>query len=431
MKKLLACALALTLLLGCASVLALTFSAVGSYELPFTLKAPPTVAVEKIDGDSPTTMKFVYSMDNEMAEWLRRRETFNGEGDFFAQYPFDDLWVHIQIDWAVDDVKDPVSGWHYNEYWDGHPYYSWGHDDEDHCRVSDWDVVDAWIGSSDTVNDVWVTRGVPNDERWYGNPETGTPGVRDQLRPDQYTYDEENEELRIDFTQHTMYFRARFVVTVRTESDEVTDDYFFSDWSETVAWGKDAASTEIDLSAIKAPVVTGLRMTDDEFNGAPIVAFTLTVPDELSRNLTLLEAKGGTVWIEVEARLNKEGAEWVELQGDWTVKPGEMTAALQNLAEHEGGIEQDAEILLRTRYWVQTPEEEEFRTDWSNVITFGSDKVELATEAPLADATPAMGEEDEVTETKTGCSCSCGGAAAFIALIPLLAAAAARFFFKG
>ena len=386
-------------------------------EIPFTLKAPPTVAVEKVDGDSPTTMKFTYSMDNEMAEWFRSRETAEDQGEFFAQYPFDDLWAHIQIDWALDDVNDPVSGWHYNQYWDGHPYYGWGHDDEDHCRVSDWDVVEAWIGSTDTVNNVWVTRGVPNDDRWNGNPETGTPGVKDQLNPDQYTYDEENEELYIDFGQHTMYFRARFVVTVRTESDEVMDKYYFSDWSETVAWGKDAESAEIDLSVIKPPVVTGLRMTDEEFNDHPVIAFTLTVPEELSSTLTILEAKGGAIWIDTEAKL-EDGEEWVGLQGDWTVKSGEMTAALQNLAEKLGGIEQDAKVLFRARYYVQPAEGEAFTTDWSNIITFGSDEVVVPT-----DAVPVDAEATEPAETDSGMSFNCKCASIVWVLIPIAALA--------
>ena len=371
MRKIFACALALTLLLGCVPALAMSVTSTGN-ALPFELKAPPTVAMTKTDGDSPTTMQLTYSMDNAMCEFLKQKETAEDLGEFFAPYPYDDLWVNIQVDWAVDDVNDAVSGWHCNDYWYGIQGFGLGYDDQGRLRVSDWDVVDCGIGGAQTVNDIWVTRGVPNDSRFNGDPEQLTPGIKDQLREDQYTYDYEAETVVIDFTQHTMYLRVRFVVITRTETeDNYRDDFYYSDWSETVAYGKDAAGTDIDLSVIKAPVVTGLRMTDELFNDCPVVAFTLTVPDELSSTLTKLQAMGGYVSIETEARL-RDGSDWYGLQGDWTVTSGEMTAALQNLYQNEV-IENNSEVLFRARYFVQPADGNAFTTDWSNIITFGSD----------------------------------------------------------
>ncbi len=370
--------------------------------LPFELNAPENIAVSKTDGDSPTTMQFTFSVPNDMCDFLYRKEHSADLEAFFDDYSFSDLWVDIQVDWAIDDVDDPVSGWHFSEYWNGRDRFGFGYDEEGRIRVSDWDCVSGASVPAETVGNIWLTRGIPNDFRWNGDPEQGTPGVKDQLNPDQYTYDYDNEELYIDFTEHTMYMRARFAVTVRTESeDDVTDSFYYSGWSETVAYGKDAESAEIDLSVLKAPVIKGLRLLDDEFDGYPVAAYTLEVPDELSELLPRLTVAGGTVNIEVEARVG--GGEWVELQGDWIITSGELTASLRNLAEAEGGIDTGAAIELRARYCVYGYGDDEYSTDWSNVITFGAG---YCAETEPAGNEPAGNGSGDGVPVNTGCKCA-------------------------
>jgi hypothetical protein len=317
----------------------------------------------------------------------------------------DDIWMNVQIDWALDDVNDSISGWHYTEYWDGDAYFGLGHDSDGNARWSEWDVVDGGLNNAtETVQDMWITRGVPNDDRWRGNPETHMPGVKDQLRPEQYTYNETEEELRIDYTKHTMYFRARFVVTVRKDGEP--DKYYFSEWSNIASVGKGAEAFEpLKKADLDAPVITGLRMTDKEFNYNPIVAFTLTVPDKLMENATKVEAHGGGIVIEVWARV-KGDAEFTELQGDWIIKAGEMESALFNLAnDSRPHIAKDTIIELRCRYRYDHPRyfDGEIYSDWSKIISFGTDDINQGGN-PVTDATtPSTAPEDPTDPGKKTC----------------------------
>ena len=88
-------------------------------------------------------------------------------------------------------------------------------------------------------------------------------GLKDQLRPDQFTYDYENEELYIDFTKHTVYVRARFVFVARKTGVE-GEQYYFSPWSDTASCGKDAeAYTPIKPGDIaKIPLGFGIEVPD-------------------------------------------------------------------------------------------------------------------------------------------------------------------------
>ena len=349
--------------------------------LPFDLVAPAYVtAVLGDGGDSPTTTNVTYSLSNEMTTFFKNLEKASLDEkyeEFMSSYKFDEIWMNIQLDWALDDVDDEISGWHYTEYWDGDPYFGLGHDSEGNPRWSDWDVVEGGLNNAtETVQDIWVTRGVPNDERWNGDPERHIPGVKDQLRPEQYVYDEEEETLYIDFTEHTMYYRMRFVVTTRT--DGVNDTWYFSDWSNVAMIGKDAKAyeplTEDDLSA---PVLTDLHMTDQEFNGHAVIALTLTVPDKLAEDAAYVEAWGGVYWIEAQARFRGD-TEWVGLQGDWIIKGGEMEFALMSLSrEDHVYVKKSDEIELRLRYYVyQRETDTEMWSEWSEINNFsGGDDV--------------------------------------------------------
>ncbi len=379
MKKLLA------LLLVCVLALPLmaVYSSAAESDLPFELVAPAYVTANHLDGnDSPTTTKLTYSLSNEMTAFFKNMDNAylnDTIEQFMSEIGCDDIWVSIQVDWALDDVNDSISGWHYNKYWDGDEYFGLGRDSEGNPRWSDWDVVDWGLNNAtETVQDIWVTRGVPNDDRWNGDPERHMPGVKDQLRPEQYTYDYDEETVHIDYTKHTMYFRIRFVVTVRIDGEY--DKYYFSDWSNIASVGKDAESfvplTKADLAA---PVITDLHMTDKEFNGNPIVAFTLTVPDKLMEDATKVEAHGGSIVIEVEGRV-KGDKEFVSLQGDWIIKAGEMESALFNLAnESRPNVPKDSIIELRCRYRYDHPKyfDDAVYSDWSKIISFGTDDINM------------------------------------------------------
>ena len=401
-KTLISIALVTAVFLGCAAISA----PAAADGLPFDLVPPAYVSAKwEEGGDSPTTTKLTYSLSNDMTTFFKNKETAHLDDtidQFMENIGCDDIWMNVQIDWAVDDVKDDVSGWHYTKYWDGDEYFGLGRDSEGNSRWSEWDIVDCGLNNAtETVQDIWVTRGVPNDDRWNGNPETHTPGVKDQLRPEQYTYDEENEELHIDYTKHTVYFRARFVLVIRKDGEG--DKYYFSEWSNITSVGKDAEKLEpLTKADLDAPVITGLRMTDKEFNDNPIVAFTLTVPDKLTENATKVEADGGRIVIEVWARV-KGDAEFVQLQGDWIIKAGEMESALFSLANEERQtVPKDSVIELRCRYRYDHTKyfDGEIYSDWSKTISFGTDDINYNT-APVGSGTATP--DDPSKPTKKTC----------------------------
>ena len=373
MKKLLSVFLVCFMLLTEATVMA---SAEG--ELPFELTAPQNVYAKWLEGDdSPTTVQFAYSLANEMTVFFKDRDEAATNGtiaSFMSKYDYEEIWMTCQIDWAIDDTVDTVSGWHYSQYWDGSNERSIGYDDDWHIRVSDWDGVDVWLNNAtETVQEAWILRGVTTST-FYGDPEQNTPGIKDQLRPDQYSYDESEERLTIDFTEHTAYFRARFVVTTRNEDG---DKYYYSDWSNVCSVGKNSEKLEpLTKSDLNAPVISGLHMTDRTFNDNPVVAFTLTVPDELAAMATRVAAAGGGIYIETEARV-KGDTEWTLMgNADRDVKAGELECALIHLVNSDRpNIPADTEIELRCRYYCYQQGLDDIYSDYSKVISFGTDEI--------------------------------------------------------
>ena len=400
MKKVLSAILVCILLLSCLTV----FASAAESDLPFDLVPPAYVSAKWLEGnDSPTTTNLAFCLSNEMTTFFKNKETAHFDGtieQFMKNIGCDDIWMEVQIDWAVDDVNDSVSGWHYTKYWDGDDYYGLGKDSEGNSRCSEWDFVSAGgiNNATETVQTVQVTRGVPNDDRWNGDPETHTPGVKDQLKPDQYTYDEENEALIIDYTKHTVYFRARFVVTVRIEG--TPDKNYFSEWSNIASVGKDGEKSDsLTKADVDAPVIADLHMTDKEFNDNPVVAFTLTVPDRLMKNSTKAAAGGGGIVIETEARV-KGDTEWTLMGNtDWIIKSGEMECALLHLVnDSRPTIPKDTVIELRCRYRCDQPGLDDVYSDYSKIISFGTDDINQGG-TPGADGTGA----DNASTAKSSC----------------------------
>ena len=194
-----------------------------------------------------------------------------------------------------------------------------------------------------------------------------------------------------------------FAVTVRNEGEP--DKYYFSEWSNIASVGKDAeASGPLTKDDLDAPVITGLRMTDKEFNDNPIVAFTLTVPDKLMENATKVEASGGGIVIEVWARV-KGDAEFTQLQGDWIIKAGEMESALFNLAnDARPHVEKDTVIELRCRYRYDHPNyfDGEIYSDWSKTISFGTDDINQG-QSTVTDSTQPTAPVDPADPGKKTC----------------------------
>ena len=402
-----------------ASCFPLTASAVPDLRgktLPFELEAPTNTSLTWINGnDSETTMNIAYSMNNSMCQWLSEYADPNTHDEtldkLLKDYQIYDLYINAMIDWAIDD---PVNGWHYNEYWAGeeftndegnHVWAGLGYDKDYNYRLGDWDEPSALI-YPETTNETWIYRSgiISHNPEWpdeenerynewfYGNDLI--PGLKNQLKDDQYTIVEADPETHdqkivIDWTKHTAYARVRWVVTVTDENNDSIP--ILSDWSEIAAFGKDAVKFEpLTKESLAPPVISDLRYYKDKYNDYPQIAVNLTVPDDLSKALTEVTSRGGTISIEWEARI-PEG-EWVTLHGDWLITGGENIVSLQSLGEsiksskEEYGSVKPGDILpdgtpieLRARYWCNQYESYngdyigEFWSDYSEVISFGYD----------------------------------------------------------
>ena len=356
-------------------------------DFPFELVAPEHVSLSgNIYGPDDPNFSFNVSQTNDIIAFFRALEDAGTSGvegakeAFLAPYGIDDIWLNIQGDWALDDVDDPVSGWHYAPIWDND-----GYNENYHRTIGPWDCFSALWGLETTVN-TWICGSVhydPNDDPidnrfWLGDSDEETIGLRDQLNEGQYYFNEDHD-LRIDFDEHTMYVRCRYILTVRpTEGDDM---YFFSDWSDSVAWGKDAPKwVPLTKETLAPPVISNLVMTDEEFNGYPIVEFDLTVSDELAHAVTEVESRSGAISLYCEGRVPGE-TEWTELQGDWVVTSGRMEMKLITLVdpekeESEGKIiiNINTPLEIRARYFCSQYDTwcgewlGEFYTDYSNVL---------------------------------------------------------------
>ncbi len=374
MKKLLSTALACFILLSL-----LTLSVSAAEKLPFELTPPENVFVFRGEdiGDSPTTHTLSYSLSDDMLGFFDKLDKATDKEAFLKKYGYTDIYLNLQFDWALDDVNDSVSGWHYNDFWKYNSYFgTFGVDNDGNRRTSEWDGCDLWaLGNLDTVQTLWITRGVPDDDRWNGNPDTKTPGVKEQLRSSQYSY--HDDTVWIDWTQHTLYVRARFVLNAIKENSESFETIGISDWSQTAAAGKDGVKfTVLTAKDLPAPEIKELHMTDETFNGNPVVAFTLTVPEDLAYKASQIAAMRGGISVETYARV-KGDTEWTEMQNtDHSVKTGELTCALLHLVnDQRPTIPADTQIELRCRYRCYQQGQDDIWSDYSRVISFGTDDI--------------------------------------------------------
>ena len=406
MKKIIASACAALAVIG---AIPMSAAAANTDKLPFELTAPENVAIEYLNGnDALNSCQVAWSKNDSMSEWMNKMsdpETHDAAVAELNKLGWDDMWATPQMDWSIDTQDD----WHYNEYWDTE-----GYDKDNKQHLGEWAYTD-FLESPDKTVTAWVFRDMgnaadPNDTWWFGvhNEDDDIPGWKDVLKEDQYTLIESDGEkhAKIDFTQHTIYVRMRYLVTCRpAEGDDVK---IASEWSEIAAVGKDAPEkTVVKEGEVAAPLIKDLRMTDEEFNTYPVIAFKIDIPAELIKAQTDMQSdydKGAYISLEVEARV--QGKEnWVGLQGDWTLKSGELKYGLQNLAEAEKSVSKDTPIELRARYNINNGETE-FYSPYSEILTFGSKEMNATPDSVVdstenvTEAASAAPKEEKKSENK-------------------------------
>lgn len=377
MKKLISLAAAAVTAL---SAIPFVASAEKEMPFPFEMTRPENVSMIWLEGnDSENTIEIHYSQSNAMSEWSSMKD--NDHDAWLKEINslgYDDVWITPQIDWSIDSQDD----WKVDEYW-----LTDGYDKDFHQHLGEWAYIQCSYSSEISMSD-WIFRYMgniddPEDERWYGSHDGSNDykGWGDVLKPDQYKKIKNDDETnaKLDLENHTIYARVRWLVTFRP-LDGGNDFYATSDWSDAAAIGKDAVKAEpIKEGDIAAPVISDLKYTDEDFNGFPVIAFKLEVDDKLAAQVTQVSGTQGGISLEVEARLAGT-EEWVGLQGDWIIKAGDMTAALQALAEKEQSVKKDTPIELRARYYCTQPEMDDIWSDYSQILTFGAQDMEVTTQ---------------------------------------------------
>lgn len=386
----------------CTTVTADSEQSGGTIPLPFELTAPTHTSLgmwEKLEGYNCGGLQFSYSYNDSITSYFAdTEEAYQARLDALEALDYSDLWINIQLDWALDDPN----GWHYTQYYDYDEDGGIGYEDyygEHLPQMSVWDDNMPLTYPDLTVNTasfMWpiLTEDEDGDySDWVGDGYFHTP-LKDQLTEDQYMiipseFRPDEQWLYINYDEHTAYARARILLTVDVNHyDELGQvyterEYYYSDWSEPAAYGKDAKQfVPYTKEDIPAPVITNFHMTNDDFNGYPYVAYTLTVPDNVSTAATEVIANGGNFYIESYARL-KGTEEWFPLEGDRDVKSGEMWEKLlylvQDTVPESKDINYFSEIELKCCYYCEQYDSfyggnflGEFRSDFSPVITFAS-----------------------------------------------------------
>ena len=367
-------------------------------DLPFEFAPPTYISVSEIKSGDARTNVSISQPDDLIAFFCEKDDAYLAESEvpgsveaFYNKYGITDIYVDVQTDWAIDDVNDEVSGWHYRPVWDNDGL-------NDNCVqiCGPWDM-QGFLWYPKTTIDAWLFDGVyynpdedPSENRdWLGlneMPDTeeaipGALGLKDQVREGQIKFNDDHYGT-IEIENHTLYVRARYELTVRTmNGEEEVTNLYFSDWSETAAVGKDAPQWEpLVEGEVAAPDISNLRMTMDEFNDYPVVKFDLAVPDELAKAVAEVEVRGGGITLCTEGRVPGL-TNWVELQGEWEIKPGAIEMKLISLVdpeleENEGKvlITINTPLELRCRFFISQYEAYggdhigEFYTDYSTVL---------------------------------------------------------------
>ncbi len=323
----------------CLSLLLVNALAAGF--LPETLEAPADVILST-NRDSGKYVHVTFNKSKVLSEMIDKKNEIREKNNL------DFIDFYIQIDWSIDSKDD----------WKYHP---------------NWDVLKTSVGgdlegeyikkslSSDTSERILILdmnyKPNPNNYKWKG--------LSTFLKEGQY-YIDDRGEVDIDWTKHTIYARARFVIYYKPKEGD--RQYLISDWSQVAVYGKDFNPFEVP-DKLETPIISDLKLTDRTVNGGPVVAFTLNNPQSVKT--ASAGARSLMDYIIVAAEVSIGGSEWKEVHlSDRDISDGNMYAELARVAEK---VSEDTHVKLRARYQYHKRNGTLVLTsDWSNVIEFGA-----------------------------------------------------------
>lgn len=310
---------------------------------PTKLEAPTNVMVSQAPEDHGAYIVVAFNKSPELSAMIDQGSAIK------ERYGLDYIRYCVQIDWSIDSTND----WKYKPDWDK----MITHTGDEYCEA---EYVNEDLQSDTTERESIFDFGMkadPNNYKW----KNWLAHLKDGLY-----YVNEYGYPRIDWTKHTLYVRARFIIKYRPVGGEYK--YLISDWSPISGYGKDYKPFEIPKS-LEAPVISDLKMTDRTVNGGPVVAFNIKNPQSVKD--ASAGAKSLTDYIIVVAEVSIGGGEWKQVNlSDRDITDGYLYAELARAAEK---VTEDTHVKLRARYQYHKGNGTlVLASDWSNVVEFGA-----------------------------------------------------------
>lgn len=324
-------------------------------KLPFMLSAPQNTDLTWLSGqDSPTSMLCSYEMSDDMSSFFSRDD--KSQQELFEKFKMKDAEIIAQIDWSIDRNDD----WHYTNYWNGSESYS-GYDSNGNYRLGIWDEIRGQA-KPDGFSSTTIMRGniLTNDKnaaadsnKWWDG--TGlTPGLKNQIPTGTCSFipiSKTESQMKIDYSAHTVYIRVRWDISYRGENDTgiLSRSHYYSDWSETAAYGKDAPAFEpFTTDNLPSPEPENITIKNGE---KPEAHFEMELSDEFKIRLNKLFVAGGKAGLDVKVKLKGTSA-WTDIPCSLSLNDTQVSVPLDDLTEN-GSISSDDEIILCCRYHIE------------------------------------------------------------------------------
>ncbi|MDO4552413.1 MAG: S-layer homology domain-containing protein [Bacillota bacterium] len=259
--------------------------------------------------------------------------------------------VVLQLDWSLDSRND----WKYGANWDkiqaqNSNYYEYIKIGSDYRDQAD----DAYIMDIGRVDQA-------EGASWWDGEGGWKQVVGDKCEIDDSFY----TVYYINFDNHTIYLRARYVLEYRETG---ADDYSYvcGDWSNVVAFGKDNVPY-VRPTELPAPVVSDLKLSEETHNGTPIIEYTIVHTQETLDQAAAALANGANIILVGEANINNAG--WQEISTNQTLITGPTSSILGSYAE---ALDNADYVQFRCRYCYYVSVSDNFYGPYSNIIEFGA-----------------------------------------------------------
>ncbi|MBQ6538030.1 MAG: Ig-like domain-containing protein [Eubacterium sp.] len=379
-------------------------------EFPVKLTAPRNVTLTPyFSNEMETAKNLSFGMDDALLDYLKKNDAEKAEIAKAGGY--NEYILSVDVDWAFDDPN----GWHYNKYWEWENdkiNFGNGYDYEGYYRLNVWDVVTNTESIRErAVNNLvmfFYDKANDKDPQWSGvdQAEYRAPGLKTLLDPASYSV-ESDETIRIDWTKHTIYARARWcLVGYKGTGSSTSRDLLFSAWSEPAAFGAATSSfAPYTQATMPVPAISNLRMTSENGGEYPDAYVDITVPDDVVKKSGEIISRGGSFALEAFAKVYGD-PNWIPVQTNYIdIKSNTITAQLDGLIRADKPIAVNAPIEFRARFVSDQHDDlgqslGTIKSDWSTTLTQNAESI--ATPSGVGSGTDAQSAYRYMTEALTG-----------------------------